>query len=201
MPINRNKTTRVDLIRKVKAGLAKYYGTGNLVLAGTSFTPAVLQQLLQGDIDASDASTQARAQWLNTVNVMRDTDSKTDPVLRAIRTQVQSQYAEATNADTVLADFGYSPRKKVTKTVETKSTAVAKSLATRAARHTMGSRQKAKVVGVLPRLRLLPTRRASPRPRRTAVPRRAVGAAAMLPPPSRWHRQPRERRPARRTRS
>jgi hypothetical protein len=150
MPINRNKTTRVDLIRKVKAGLAKYYGTGNLVLAGTSFTPAVLQQLLQGDIDASDASTQARAQWLNTVNVMRDTDSKTDPVLRAIRTQVQSQYAEATNADTVLADFGYSPRKKVTKTVETKSTAVAKSLATRAARHTMGSRQKAKVVGVLP---------------------------------------------------
>jgi hypothetical protein len=150
MTANRNKTTRVDLIRKVKAGLAKYYGTGNLVLAGTSFTPAALQQLLQGDIDANDASTQARAQWLNTVNVARDTDSTTDLVLRAIRTQVQSQYGEATNADTVLADFGYSPRKKVTTTVATRSTAVAKSLATREARHTMGSRQKAKVVGVLP---------------------------------------------------
>jgi hypothetical protein len=146
----RNKTTRADAIRKVCAGLTKYYGTTNLVLAGTSFTPAALQTFLLSDIDANDASTQARAQWLNAVNVAEDTDSKTDPVLRAIRTAVQSQYGEAPNATTVLGDFGYAPRKEVVKTVATKATAVAKSEATREARHTMGPRQKAKVVGVLP---------------------------------------------------
>jgi len=150
MPTIRNKTTRADAIRKVCAGLAKYYGKGTLILAGISFTPAALQKLLQGDIDANDASTQARAQWLNTVKVARSTDSTTDPVLRAVRAAVTSQYAEATNASTVLVDFGYTPRKQVVKTVATKATAVAKSTATREARHTMGPRQKAKVVGVLP---------------------------------------------------
>jgi hypothetical protein len=150
MTTNRTKTSRADRIRKIKAGLTKYFGTNNLVLAGTSFTPAALQTFLQSDVDANDASTQARAAWLNAVATARDTMSKTDPVLRAIHAAVESQYADASNAETVFGDFGYTPRKKVVKTVATKSTAVAKSLATREARHTMGSRQKAKVKGALP---------------------------------------------------
>jgi hypothetical protein len=145
-----NKTTRADRIRKIKAGLPKYYANTTLVLGGTSYQPAALQTFLQADIDANDASTQARASWLNTVKTAQSTDAATDPVLRAIQAQVQSQYGEAPNAETVLADFGYTPRKKATKTVETKAAAVAKTLATRTARHTMGSRQKAKVHGTVP---------------------------------------------------
>jgi hypothetical protein len=147
---NLNKTTRAELIRKVQAGLSKHFPKGTLVLAGTSYTPAALQKLLQGDIDASDASTQARAQWLDAVKVAHSTAASIDPVLRAISAQVQSQHGEAANAETVLADFGYTPRRKVIKTVAVKAAAAAKSLATREARHTMGPRQKAKVVGVVP---------------------------------------------------
>jgi|ERR1019366_742432 hypothetical protein len=145
-----NKTTRADSIRKVKAGLQKYYASTPLVLAGTTYAPSALQAFLQTDIDVNDTSTQARANWLHTVAVARDTDTKTDPVLRAIRAQVQSQYGEAPNAETVLADFGLAPRKKAPQTVATKAVAVAKNKATRTARNTMGPKAKAKVKGVLP---------------------------------------------------
>jgi len=151
MPNTRtNKTTRADRIRKIKAGLQKYYANTPLVLAGTSYKPADLQAFLQSDVDANDASTQARATWLNSVKAAQSTDAATNPVLRAIHAQVQSQYGEAPNADTVLGDFGYAPRRKVTKTVEVKTAAVAKNKATRTARHTMGSKQKAKVHGTVP---------------------------------------------------
>jgi hypothetical protein len=144
-----NKTTRADRIRKVKAGLLKYYASTPLVLAGTSYSPSELQALLQTDIDANDASTQARAKWLNTVTIAKNTDSKIDPVLRAIHAQVQSQYGEAPNAETVLADFGFAPRKKTAKTAQQKAEAAAKNQATRTARHTMGPKAKAKVHGVV----------------------------------------------------
>lgn len=74
----------------------------------------------------------------------------TDTVLEAIEATVEAHYAKASNADTVFADFGYPTPKKVVKTVAVKTIAVARTLTTRAARHTMGSRQKEKVVGVLP---------------------------------------------------
>lgn len=145
-----SKTNRAEMIRKVMAGLAKYYGKGTLLLAGTSYTPAALQKLLQSDIDANDGSTQARAAWLEAVKEARATDATTDTVLEAIEATVKGQYAKASNADTVLADFGYPAPKKVVKTVAVKAAALAKTEATRAARHTMGKRQKAKVVGILP---------------------------------------------------
>jgi hypothetical protein len=46
-----------------------------------------------------------------------------------------------------LADFGLAPRKSNAKTVQTKATAVAKNLATRKARGTMGKKQKASIKG------------------------------------------------------
>jgi len=151
MPKNiTNKTTRADRIRKVKAGLAKYYATTPLVLAGTSYQPAGLQAFLQADIDANDASTQSRATWLNTVKTAKSQDSATNLVLRSIEAQVKAQYGEAPDADKVLADFGYAPRKKPTPTAQTKAEAAAKAKATREARHTMGPKAKAKIHGVAP---------------------------------------------------
>ena len=150
MPNTRtNKTTRADKIRKIKAGLTKYFGGTPLVLAGTSYAPAALQAFLQADIDANDASTQAKASWLNTVKTAKSADSAVAPVLRAIQAQVQSQYAEAPNAEAVLADFGYAPRKKAIKTVAQKTAAVAQAKATRAARGTKGPKAKAKIKGTV----------------------------------------------------
>ncbi len=145
----KNKTTRANLIRQVKAGLTKYFGSTPLVLAGTSYKPAALQTFLQADVDANDASTAARANWLNTVKVAKSTDAETDPVLRAVKAQVEAQYGEAPNADSVFADFGWAPRKKPTKTVQQKTAAVAQTQATRKARGTMGPKAKAKIKGVV----------------------------------------------------
>ena len=47
----------------------------------------------------------------------------------------------------VLADFGINPKARTPLTVEAKAAAVAKRTATRAARHTMGSRQKEGIKG------------------------------------------------------
>jgi hypothetical protein len=151
MPGNdKNKVARADRIRKVKAGLQKYFANGNLTLVGTSYTPAALQALLQADIDANDASTMAREKWLTTVKSARDVDSRTNPVLRAIAAQVKAQYGDTQNAGDILAEFGFSPRKTVVKTVDVKAAAAAKVRATRKARGTKGKRQKATVKGAVP---------------------------------------------------
>jgi hypothetical protein len=159
-----NKTTRANRIRQVSAGLTKYYASTPLVLAGATYKPAALQTFLQADVDANDASTAARANWLNTVKVAKSTDAETDPVLRAIQSQVMAQYSEAPNAETVLADFGYSPRKKPTKTVQQKTAAVAQAKATREARGTKGPKAKAKIKGIVPAISADASQAVSPTP-------------------------------------
>jgi hypothetical protein len=151
MPRNdKNKAARAERIRKVMAGLQKHFASANLTLAGTSFTPSALQAFLQADVDANDASTLAREKWLATVQSARDTDAKTNAVVRAIESQVKAVYGESQNAGDILAEFGFSPRKRVVKTADTKAGAAAKLRATRQERHTMGQRQKAKVKGTVP---------------------------------------------------
>jgi hypothetical protein len=143
-----NKTPRANAIRQIKAGLAKYFGSTALVLAGTSYKPAALQAFLQADVGANDASTQARASWLSAVKIAKSTDSATDPVLEAIEGLVKSQFGK-TNV-TVLTDFGYASAKPVTLTSAETVIKVAKAEATRAARGTMGPKAKAKIKGIVP---------------------------------------------------
>ena len=146
----KNKTDRADKLRKIQAGLQKYFGNVNLTLLGTSYTPAALLAFLQADVASNDASTLAHAAWLKTVKDARDTDAKTNPVLRAIRAQVLAVYGEDQNAADILAEFGFAPRKKVVLTAEQKAERAAKLRATRQARGTKGSRQKAKIHGTVP---------------------------------------------------
>jgi hypothetical protein len=146
----RNKTTRANLIRQVRAGLTKHFGTTPLVLVGKTFKPAALQKFLQADVDANDASTAARASWLDAVTEAKATEAKTDRVLRAIQAQVKARHGEAQEAETVYADFGYALPRKVTRTVDEKAAAVAQAKATREARRTMGPKARAKIRGTAP---------------------------------------------------
>lgn len=145
-----NKTTRADRIRKIKAGLQKYYPTTAIKVGGTDVQPAAMQSQLQGDIDANDASTQAKANWIVTVNAAKQADASIAPVLRTVRNRVFADFGDAPNAEAVLADFGYAPRKKGVKSVQTKAEAIAKSQATRTARGTKGPKAKAKIHGTVP---------------------------------------------------
>ena len=118
------------------------------MLAGTTYKPAALQAFLQADVDANDASTAARANWLAAVKTAKSTDSATNPVLEAIQSLVKSQFGK-TN-DTVLTDFGYAAAKPVTLTTAEAAVKVAKAEATRAARGTKGPKAKAKITGTVP---------------------------------------------------
>ena len=96
------------------------------------------------------------------------------------------------NADQVLADSGYAPRKKPTETVQQKAAAVAQAKATRVARGTTGPKARAKIrESSLPRPAPTPrrrsTRRLPPRrhlrPHRPSATRRATARRARLPAP------------------
>jgi hypothetical protein len=144
---DRNKPARNDQLRQVAAGVHKHYPNVALMLAGQNFVPPALEQAIQSDIAATDATERARAQWLALVQAERDSHRKLAPVLRALRATVFGQFGDTADATAILADFGYAPRKVTKTTAVTKAGAATKSTATRAARRTMGSVQKKAVTG------------------------------------------------------
>jgi len=144
--IDSNKATRQNRLRKILSGLGKDFSSVmSITLGGTAYTPATLTALIQGDIDASDASVQAKANLASTVQVERNSHAKVDPVLRLLKAYVIAKFGDTQDASSTLADFGFTPRKSTKKTVATKSEALAKTKATRALLHTAGPKQKEKV--------------------------------------------------------
>jgi hypothetical protein len=145
MGTNQAKSSIAALAGQLIAGTNKHLAnTTQVMVAGSSFTPAQvtakLQSLvtLRSDVDASRASTKARI-----------AAEKTDmPALRtfmdAFVTFVKAAFGSQPD---VLADFGLHPKARAQLTVEQKTAAAEKRKATRAARHTMGSKQRKTVKG------------------------------------------------------
>ena len=134
-------TTATQLI----AGVAKHLTTTTpVVILGSSFTPAEITAKLQSivnlrtDVDAAKAATKAKL-------AAEATDM---PSLRtfmsAFVTYVKAAYGASPD---VLADFGIHPTTRAPLTVQQKAAAAAKRASTRAARHTMGTKQKSAVKG------------------------------------------------------
>jgi hypothetical protein len=139
------KGTVVDLAAQLAAGTNKHLaGSTQVLVAGGAFTPAQVVEKLQAlaklrtDVDAAKASTKAKlaAEKANMAPLRTFMD--------AFVTFVKAAYG--TSPD-VLADFGLHPKARTPQTVQTKAASAAKRAATRAARHTMGSKQKKSVKG------------------------------------------------------
>jgi len=145
-----SKTTRQSRLSKILAGLAKYFSGVTITLGGVAYAYDDLRRLIQGDLDAMTASAQAKAAYSAQVQVERNVHAKVNPVLRLLRNFVIAQFGDTQDASGKLADFGYAPRKSTKKTLEVKVGAQEKTKATRAARHTLGSKQKTKVKGTVP---------------------------------------------------
>jgi hypothetical protein len=169
---NNNKATRQTRLRRVLAGLETHFqGTASLQLGGVTYNLADLKALFQKDIDAADATVKARAEVATVVQAERNMHTRVNPVLRYLKSIVLGLHGDTVDASNILADFGYTPRKSTKKTVATKSDAIVKSKATRAARHTAGKRQKAKVKGTTspaPAASTAGTAAPSPTPKPTA---------------------------------
>jgi hypothetical protein len=145
VPVNRNKTQAHDA--QVIAGIEKHLQTvPSLPLLGSAYTPADLVKLVQSRLDAASTTTTTKANWHSTVVAEKALNAKLTPVLRALRQYVINVFGAASP---VLADFGFAPSKLTTRTPEEKAAATAKAKATRAARHTMGTKQKKGVKGAV----------------------------------------------------
>jgi len=144
----KNKSTEADLATQLIAGAQKHFATiAALMFASGSFTlaqvVAQLQQLatLRTDVDTAKAALEAKLA-AETVQA---------PALRTfMRAFVQFVKTTFSKSPDVLADFGLKANKaKTPLTVEQKAAAAAKSKATRSARGTKGSKQKAAITGAV----------------------------------------------------
>jgi hypothetical protein len=143
-----NRTTLRDRCRQAMAGVDKHLaGEPSIPLGGSTETPTVVKQSLQNMVTAADATQVARGEWIDASQAEKGLRDETIVTLSALKSFVLLKFGDKDTA--TLADFGFTARKQAQTSVDTKATAVEKSLATRAARHTMGPRQKAKVKGTV----------------------------------------------------
>jgi hypothetical protein len=146
MNTSRDKT--INKNRQAIAGVKKHFAsTPTLALDGSPTTPKDVIAALQAAIDAVDAAAAAEKVFHDVTAAQHAAIAKGNAVLKALKMLVHNQLGSAEGA---LGDFGFQAPKRKTPDEATKAAAVAKRAATRAARHTMGKRQKAKVKGQPP---------------------------------------------------
>jgi hypothetical protein len=135
--------------KQLIAGIGKRLQTvQSLAIAGKTLTPADLEKLFQQQIDAADAVDAAVAKLRDATQAFRGLSKALIPILGGFRSQIRNLFGDQAEA---LSDFGIAPVKtRAPLTVAQKAAASAKAKATRAARHTMGSKQKASIKGVVP---------------------------------------------------
>jgi hypothetical protein len=142
---NVNRISKQGRAAQVSAGIQQHLlSTPSVPLGGSAYSPADLMKLVQSSIDSAKTADAANANWHSTVLAERALDAHLAPLLRELRQYVISVFG-ATSP--VLADFGFAPPKRATRTPEEKAAAAAKAKATRAARHTAGKKQKKAVKG------------------------------------------------------
>jgi hypothetical protein len=146
---DRNKTIRRVKLEQMISGLKKQLPNQTLTLAGRAVTTEDFAQEIQELVDASDATEISRAQWRGRVATEKRLFAERAGDLRALRSYLAAIHGDSPSASVALGEFGLEPRKPGRKTMATLVAAAAKSRATRKARHTMGSRQKRAVTGVV----------------------------------------------------
>jgi hypothetical protein len=132
---------------KLVDGLTKHAGViTSLFVKGTLMATSDIIALVKTRIDSSDRVEQTKAAWLQAVQADRQLRANTRTVVDGVRQGLQVAFVDS--ADT-LADYGLKPHKARVLTTQQKVAAAAKAKATRAARHTMGSKQKAQIKGTV----------------------------------------------------
>jgi hypothetical protein len=143
-----NRPSRISAEQKLIDGLNKHASTiTSMVIAGTAMTPAQIIAAVQAILTTATNVVTTRAAWQAAVLTDSNTSVKNDAFLSGLRQALLVAFAGQVDA---LADFGLTVRKPVVRTPAEKAEASAKAKATRAARHTMGAKQKAAITGENP---------------------------------------------------
>jgi hypothetical protein len=140
---NPTKSTLQQRARGLITGTQKHLANETLAFNGATFAAAALIQLLQQLIDVVTRSDAAKAEWKDALKSMKDGKATIVPVVGAFHAFVVNRFG---NAPSTLEDFGIAPRKvRAPLTAEQKAAASVKRKATRAARHIVGKKQRAKI--------------------------------------------------------
>jgi hypothetical protein len=141
------KVVKVSMDRQHAACVRAHFGKSAVFhYEGTAIkAPDVVKMYEQHEQLLADIAA-TRERWLQLVSQEQAADAKLQEVTAAVATQIRNTMGSGSQA---FIDFGLSDHKSAKQTVEQKVAAVEKSRATRAARHTMGSRQRAKVRGTV----------------------------------------------------
>jgi hypothetical protein len=134
--------------KQLVAGTKKHFSNASsLAFGGGTYTPAQVDASLQTLADLRTAVDDARAAIKAKIAEERAQAPSLRNLLFAYTTFVKATFGDSPD---VLADFGLKPKKVPTPlTVDQKAAASAKRAATRAARHTMGSKQKQELKGTV----------------------------------------------------
>ncbi len=129
-------------IRGLVEGTQKHGPSGSFTLGSRVCTGAEMTQVLESMAAAIDAVDAAKAAWQDALARFDEIKAQVAPVIQGYQAWVAVTHA---GTPSTLADYGVAPRKTPTPlTAEQKKLAVQRRLATRAARHTMGPKQKQK---------------------------------------------------------
>jgi hypothetical protein len=154
------------------AGIPKYAGNATFTVASQTFTAAQAVTFLQTLHDTSAATAAAKATWTQSLASDQAAEAQNGSLAREIRDTIALMFS---NAPATLQGFGMTPRKKPTPlTTAARAAANAKAAATRAARGTKGSVQKAAITGNVTGVTITPvvapTAEATPAPAVPAAP-------------------------------
>ncbi len=143
-----NNATVVDKCTQRLTALKAYVApTATIFIDGVSHTAADVEGIYQTCLDSRAALATARAEVKPLMAKRATAEAARRAADRNLKPYVIAQFGPDSKQ---AIDFGFPPRKKTARTVEQKAQAVDLALATRKARHTMGSKQKAEIKGTLP---------------------------------------------------
>jgi hypothetical protein len=163
------------------AGTTKHLAsTTQVTLVGETLTPAQVVAKLQALVDLRTAVDSAKA---TAKAKLVAEESNAPPLLTFLGAFAAYVKAAYLNSPDVLSDFGLNPKSRTAQTVETKAVAAAKRAATRAARHTLGSKQRAVIKGDVTGVTLTPVVATPPTPATPSSPSApATGGTATATP-------------------
>jgi|CZKU01.1.fsa_nt_gi hypothetical protein len=144
---NNNRIDQITSDQSLIAGFIKHAsGLTSMAILGATQTTKDIVATLQSRIDSARAVDTTRAAWQVAVQADRALRDKTKTFVSVVKQSLLATFAGQLDA---LADFGLTARHVHVATPAEKLAAAAKAKATREARHTMGSKQKAAIKGTV----------------------------------------------------
>jgi hypothetical protein len=132
-------------VQQMISGLEKHtQDLASLTIAGTTYSTADLQTTLQARLDALTYAQSKKAEWQAAVKADYAERASTKVFQAGLRQALLVAFAGSVDN---LADFGLVGRKPANITPQQRVAAALKAKATRAARHTLGKKQKAPIKG------------------------------------------------------